>query len=152
MLEGIDWAILLWLLGGVVSGLAELLTGGLFFVPFAVGAFAAAGAAALGAGWPLTIAVFAVVSAATLGWAVQYGRKMRSVPPATREGAHRYVDAEGVVTRAIAGSTAGQVRIGAELWRALSADGATVATGTSVRVIEVRGNALVVVPNSHPDS
>jgi len=149
LLEGIDWAILLWLLGGAVSGIAELLTGGLVFVPFAVGAFAAAGAVALGAGWPLTTAVFAVVSGATLAWAVQYGRKMRSVPPATREGAHRYVDAEGVVTRAVAGRNAGQVRVGAELWRALSATGATIAEGESVRVVAVRGNALVVVPDSH---
>jgi membrane protein implicated in regulation of membrane protease activity len=152
VLEGIDWAILLWLLGGVVSGLAELLTGGLVFVPFAVGAFAAAVAAALGAGLSLTVAVFAVVSGATLAWAVQYGRKMRSVPPATREGAHRYVDAEGVVTRTIAGRNAGQVRVGAELWRALSKVGATIAEGEPVRVVEMRGNAVVVVPDSHQDS
>ena len=47
MFEGIDLAILLWLLGGVVSGVAEVLTGTFFLLPFAVGAFAAAGAAAL---------------------------------------------------------------------------------------------------------
>lgn len=152
MLEGIDWAILLWLLGGVVSGVAELLTGGLVFVPFAVGAFAAAAAAALGAGLPLTVAVFAVVSAATLAWAVQYGRKMRTVPPATREGAHRYIDAEGTVTRVITGRNAGQVRVGGELWRALSASGTSVAVGTAVRVTEVRGNALVVVVDSPQES
>ena len=152
MLEGIDLAILLWLLGGVVSGVAEVLTGTFFLLPFAVGAFAAAGAAALGADTPVVLTVFVMFSAATLVWAVRYGKRMRSVPPATHEGANRYVDAEGVITKAVAGRSAGQVRVGTESWRALSAGGTTIAEGTPVRVAEVRGNALVVVPEPGQDS
>ncbi|MDJ0664123.1 MAG: NfeD family protein [Acidimicrobiia bacterium] len=152
MLDGIDLAILLWLLGGVVSGVAELLTGTFFLLPFAVGALAAAAATALGAPIPVVLAVFAGFSGATLFWAVRYGKRIRSAPPATHEGANRYVDAGGVVTRTIEGRNAGRVRIGAETWRALSTDGATITEGTHVRVAEVRGNALVVVPDSAQDS
>jgi membrane protein implicated in regulation of membrane protease activity len=152
MLEGIDWAILLWLLGGVISGVAELLTGTFFLLPFAVGAFAAAGAAALGAPMPMMLVVFAISTAATLAWAVRYGQRMRSAPPATHEGAGRYVDAEGVITQAIEGRNAGRVRVGGESWRALSTGGATIAEGTPVRVAEIRGSALVVVPDLDQDS
>lgn len=144
MLEGIDWAIVLWLLGGLVSGLGELLTGGLFLLPFAIGAFAAAAAAAFGAGLPVVLVVFASCSAVTLAWAVRYGRRMRSVPPATHEGANRYVDAQGVITKTVEGTIAGRVRVGTESWRALSTSGTVLEAGTPVRVAEVRGNALVV--------
>lgn len=146
MLEGIDWAIVLWLLAGVLSGVGELLTGGLFLLPFAVGAFAAAAAAAFGAGVPIVLVVFSLSSLVTLVWAIRYGRRMRSVPPATHEGANRYVDALGVVTKTVAGRDAGQVRVGTESWRALSAAGSTLEEGAAIRVVEVRGNALVVVP------
>lgn len=146
MLEGIDWAIVLWLLAGTLSGLGELLTGGLFLLPFAVGAFAAAGAAALGFDLPWVIVVFSGFSLTTMVWAVRYGKRQRSLPPATHEGANRYVGVEGTVTRAIEGRGSGSVRIGAESWRALSADGRTIAAGTSVETLELRGNALVVAP------
>ena len=114
MLEGIDLAILLWLLGGVVSGVAEFLTGTFFLLPFAVGAFAAAAAVALGAPMPMVLVVFGAFSGATLFWAVRYGKRMRSVPPATQAGANRYLGVAGVVTRAVEGRNAGQVRIGGE--------------------------------------
>ena len=144
MLEGIDWAIVLWLLGGVLSGIGELLTGTMFLLPFAVGAFAAAGAAALGGSLAVVVSVFLVVTVATLVWAVRYAKRVDAQPPATREGANRYVEATGVVTREIVGREPGQVRVGSETWRALSDTGQTIDRDAAIRVVEVRGNALVV--------
>ena len=146
MLEGIDWAIVFWLLAGVLSGVGELLTGTMFLLPFAGGAFAAAAVAALCAGPVWTLVAFLAVTMGTLVWAVRYSRRVKAEPPATREGAHRYVDVSGVVTRDIEGRAAGQVRLGTESWRALSSTGQSIAAGVPVRVIEVRGNALVVEP------
>ena len=144
MLEGIDWGIVLWLLAGVLSGVGELLTGTMFLLPFAVGAFAAAGAAALGGNLAVVVAVFLVVTVATLVWAVRYARKVDALPPATREGANRYVGAVGVVTKEIVGRDHGQVQVGAELWRALSSTGEDISLGANIRVVEIRGNAMVV--------
>ncbi|MCP3999177.1 MAG: NfeD family protein [bacterium] len=146
MLEGIDWGIVLWLLAGVLSGVGELLTGTMFLLPFAVGAFAAAGAAALGANLAVVVGIFLVVTVATLAWAVRYAKKVDAQPPATREGANRYVGAVGAVTKEIVGRNPGQVRIGAETWRALSSSGESISLGTNIRVVEIRGNALVVDP------
>ena len=152
MLDAIDWAILFWLLAGILSGIGEVFTGTLFLLPFAVGAFAAAAAVALGADLVWVLIVFIVLTAATLAWAVRYGKRVSAEPPATREGANRYVDAAGVVTREIVGRDAGRVRIGAEEWRALAKDGKGVGVDVPVRVVEVRGNALVVEPAERQSS
>ncbi len=144
MLEGIDWGIVLWLLAGIISGVGELLTGSLFLLPFAVGAFAAAAAAALGAGGVWIAVVFMVATVGTLAWAVRFGKKVNAAPPATREGANRYVNVLGVVTSPISRSDSGRVRVGTESWRALSRSGAEIQVDQPVRVVEVWGNALVV--------
>jgi membrane protein implicated in regulation of membrane protease activity len=144
MLEGIDWAVVIWLLGGIITGVGELFTGTLFLLPFAVGAFAAAAAAALGAGPLWVVAVFIVATLVTLTWAVRYGKRLNAEPPATREGANRYVDARGIVTKEIVGRGSGQVRVGTESWRGLSSTGETIPLDAPIRVVEVRGNALVV--------
>jgi membrane protein implicated in regulation of membrane protease activity len=144
MLEGIDWGIVLWLLAGVLSGVGELLTGTMFLLPFAVGAFAAAGAAAFGANLAIVVGVFVAVTMGTLAWAVRYAKKVDAQPPATREGANRYVGALGVVTREIVGRNPGQVQVGAETWRALSNSGGDIPIDADIRVIEIRGNAMVV--------
>ncbi len=52
-----------WIVLGVVLAVAEIFTTTLFLIMFGVGAFAAAGAAALGAPVALQAVIFAVVSA-----------------------------------------------------------------------------------------
>ncbi len=147
MLDGIDWAIVIWLLAGALTGVGELLTGTMFLLPFAVGAFAAAGAAALGADPVVVFVVFLIGTGATLLWAVRYGKRVNAQPPATHEGANRYIASTGVVTAAVAGREAGQVRVRGELWRALSSSGESIAEESPIRVVAVRGNALVVEPD-----
>ncbi|MDJ0953049.1 MAG: NfeD family protein [Acidimicrobiia bacterium] len=146
LLDGIDWWIVLWLLAGAVTGVGELLTGTLFLLPFAVGSFAAAGAAALGADPAVALGIFVFGSGATLLWAARYGKRVNAEPPATHEGANRYIDSTGIVTTALEGREAGRVRVRGELWRALSSSGETIAEESPVRVVAVRGNALVVEP------
>ena len=144
MLEGIDWGLVLWLLAGAISGVGELLTGSMFLLPFAAGAFAAAAAVALGANLFVTVMAFIVVTMGTLVWAVRYAKKIDSQPPATREGANRYVGASGVVTEGIVGRQSGRVRLGGESWRAVSTSGDSIDADEPINVVEVRGNALVV--------
>lgn len=147
MLEGIDWGIVLWLLAGVLSGVGELLTGTFFLLPFAIGAFVAAGLVLAGVNPFWVVVGFLAVTLGVLALVIRFGRRAKAEPPATREGANRYVDAKGFATSDIAGLEAGSVRIGAESWRALSDSGELIPTDAAVRVVAVRGNALVVAPD-----
>ena len=146
MLDAIDWEILIWLVAAALSGVGEMLTGTYFFIPLVIGAVAAAIAVALGADIVLVLLVFGSIALVGLGWMLKFATRTKGEPPATHEGAHRYVNAEGSVTKDVSEVEAGRVQIGGESWRALSHSGESIATGTRVRVIEVRGNALVVEP------
>ncbi|MEU5947731.1 NfeD family protein [Micromonospora sp. NPDC047465] len=137
----------LWIVLGVVLAVAEIFTTTLFLIMFAAGAFAAAGAAALGAPVGVQAIVFAGVSALTvLGVRPTLRRHQRS---ALESGEQPF----GV--EAIEGSTAlvleridagqGMVKIDGELWQARSYDASQVfAPGERVQVIQVRGATALV--------
>lgn len=135
----------LWIVLGVLLAIAEIFTTTLFLVMFAVGAFAAAGAAALGAPVTVQALVFTVVSALTVA----------VVRPTIRR--HR-AEADAAVPLGIAGmvgspaevlervdASGGLVKVDGELWSARSYDGTQVfAPGEQVRVIEVKGATALV--------
>ncbi|MFC0097901.1 NfeD family protein [Micromonospora marina] len=136
-----------WIVLGVVLAVAEIFTTTLFLIMFGVGAFAAAGAAALGAPVALQAVVFAVVSA--LSVAVVRPVVRRHARPSLETGEQPF----GV--EALEGATAvvlepvdadrGMVKIGGELWTARSYDVTrTYAEGEHVQVIKVRGATALV--------
>jgi membrane protein implicated in regulation of membrane protease activity len=135
----------LWIVLGVVLAVAEIFTTTLFLIMFAVGAFAAAGAAALGAPVEIQAIVFAVVSALTV----------LGVRPALRRRSTLASGEQPFGVEAIEGSTAlvleqvdvdrGLVKIDGELWQARSYDATQVfAPGDRVQVIQVRGATALV--------
>ncbi|TDC53195.1 NfeD family protein [Micromonospora sp. KC207] len=136
-----------WVVLGVVLAVAEIFTTTLVLIMFAVGAFAAAGAAALGAPPAVQAVVFAVVSALTV--AVARPAIRRHGRPASDSGGQAF----GV--EAIEGSTAlvlervdaehGLVKIDGELWSARSYDATqSFVPGRRVRVIKVQGATALV--------
>ncbi|WP_089013566.1 NfeD family protein [Micromonospora inositola] len=144
-----------WIVLGVVLAVAEIFTTTLFLIMFAAGAFAAAGAAALGAPVALQALVFAVVSA--LSVAVVRPVIWRHAQSALESGDQPF----GV--EAIEGSTAlvlervdaehGMVKIDGELWSARSYDVTQrFEPGERVQVIKVRGATALVWHDdiSHP--
>ncbi|PZG13152.1 activity regulator of membrane protease YbbK [Micromonospora craterilacus] len=137
----------LWIVLGVVLAVAEIFTATLFLIMFAVGAFAAAGAAALGAPVAVQAVVFAAVSALSV----------LAARPVIRR--HQQTAAESGDTpfgvEAIEGSTAlvlervdadkGMVKIDGELWSARAYDATQVlAPGERVQVIQVKGAVALV--------
>lgn len=144
MLDGIDWGVLIWLIVAAVSGLGEMLTGTFLLVPFAIASLAAAILVAIGVDITWVLFVFGVISLVVLRWGIRYGRRVNAEPPATREGAGRQIGAEGSVIRKIDPMTAGMVRLGTQEWRALSDSGDSIEVGARVRVLALRGSALVV--------
>ncbi len=146
MLDAIDFQIVLWLVVAALSGFGEIMSGTMHLVPFVVGALFAAILAALGVDMAWALVVFAAISATSLVWLRRFAIRSNREPPSARIGGVRYVDAVGVVTADIVGSSAGRVRVETESWRALSKTDEPLAAGARVRVTEVRGNALIVVP------
>ncbi len=144
MPSGPELEIIVWVIVAIISGIGELLTGSFFLLPFAIGAAVAALAAAFGAELPVVLPVFLVVALGSLLWLRRFADRFSKQAPVIHAGAGRYVGAVGRVTTAIKGSTEGRVQLQGQSWRALTAHGESIDVGTTIRVVEVRGTALVV--------
>ena len=144
MPSGLELEIAIWLIVAVLSGIGELLTGSLVLLPFTIGAGVAALAAAFGLELPWVLALFLVVSLSSLVGLRGFAKRSEASAPPIQAGANRYVDGVGRVTVAIEPDSEGRVQLDGQTWRAVAAGYEPIAPGTEVRVIEVRGTALVV--------
>lgn len=138
---------MLWIVLGVLLAVAEIFTTTLFLIMFAAGAFAAAGAAALGAPVGVQAIVFAGVSALTVLAVRPTLRRHQRSALASGEQPFGVEAIEGssalVLERVDADS--GLVKIDGELWSARSYDaGQVFDPGERVQVIQVRGVTALV--------
>jgi membrane protein implicated in regulation of membrane protease activity len=136
-----------WIVLGVLLAVAEIFTATLFLLMFAVGAFAAAAAAALGAPVPAQALVFAGVSALTV-FAIRPAIKRHTLSGLTTGdtpfGNEALQGSSALVLERV-DADGGVVKIDGELWRARSFDATQVlAPGERVRVIEVKGATAMV--------
>ncbi|WP_238015768.1 NfeD family protein [Dactylosporangium sp. AC04546] len=140
-----DVWLIVWLIVGVAFVAAEVFTTTFILLMFGIGAFAAAGAAALGANEAVQAIVFAVVSALSFV----------AVRPTLRRYMRRDLRDTAMGVEAIEGSMAlvmedvdndsGMIKIDGELWRARPYDVTqTFAKGERVRVIEIKGATAMV--------
>lgn len=138
---------LLWVVLGVVLAVAEIFTTTLFLVMFAVGAFAAAATAALGAPVWAQALVFAGVSALSVVVVrpiIQRQLGDQAGEAASPFGADALPGAGALVLERV-DAHGGVVKIDGEIWRARAYDATQVlAPGERVRVIEVRGVTALV--------
>jgi membrane protein implicated in regulation of membrane protease activity len=137
-----------WIGAAIVLGIGEMLTAGLFMLPFAIGAIAAGVLAFFNVYVWIQVVVFLAVSIAALVGLRRFA--WRSSEPQYPVGAKRYVDARATVTESIdrlAGT--GRVRLETETWRATTDLDETIEPGIEVRVVDVRGARLVVEPVEH---
>ena len=139
------FAWLLWIGAAGVLGVAEMLTLGLFLAPFALAALVAGALAALGAGFSVSLAVFAVASL-LLMFSVRPRVLARLRPPVgIRTGTAALVGSRAVVLERIAFPRAGAVQINGEIWTARAYDeDEVIEPGTPVYVIEIRGAVALV--------
>ena len=141
-------AAVVWLIVALVLIGLEVVT--LTFVAFypALGALAAGVAALLGAGVGIQVAVFAVVSVATLLLTRKPLRRMMRNTPLVASNAETVIGKRAVVIVAIdeGPGQRGQVRVGTEHWSARAEDERPIAEGATVEVSRIDGVALVVRP------
>lgn len=136
----------LWLIGGVVLLIAELIAPG-FFLVFIGGAAVATGVAAmlLPLGLPLQLALFAIIAflAARIGGRHAYAMRYDYSPdPFLNDRARRLLGRVVVATQPI-DANGGRVRVGDSEW---SARGGPAEPGDRVRIVDFEGNCLTVEP------
>jgi len=141
-----DW--ILWVVAACILGLGEMHTGGLYLLPFAVGAALAAVVSVLGVGLPLVALVFVLASALAFGGLRPVARRHRRLPPAIRTGAAALVGHRAMVLERIANNEGvGCVKIdNGEVWTARSYDeDEVINVGERVEVVEIRGATALVM-------
>jgi membrane protein implicated in regulation of membrane protease activity len=134
----------LWLIGGVVLLIAELIAPG-FFLVFIGGAAIATGLATLLVGLPVAaqLALFAIIAflSARVGGRYAYSYKYDySSDPLLNNRVARLLGRVVVVVEPV-DSNGGRVRVGDSVW---SARGGPAAVGERVRIVDVEGNCLKV--------
>jgi membrane protein implicated in regulation of membrane protease activity len=145
---------IIWIVLGIALAIAEAFTATLLIIFFRVGAFAAAGAAALGAPFLLQIIVFAVVSGlsvATLRPIVKRHAMPAIETGDTPFGVEAIEGTQATVLEEIDGEH-GMVKIDGEHWQARSFDGhEKYLPGERVRVIKVDGGTVIVWRDDLPN-
>lgn len=139
-----------WLAVAIVMGIVEGATVNLVSVWFAGGAVAAFFGALLGAGFPVQLALFVVVSAVLLACLRPLAKRRASVTP-TRTNADRILGMVAVVTEDIDNIAAtGAVKVAGVEWTARSEDGKPIAAGTQVTILRISGVKVFVEPAEVP--
>lgn len=138
----------LWLGAAALFAIGEMLTPVSFFMaPFALGSFVAAILAFAGVSVPIEFVVFLAVSVATLAALRPVSRRMDREAVDHGVGSRRLLGRQATVLKAIpAGDDLGMVRVDREQWRAQSLDGSAIPEGTTVRVADVVGTRVIVIP------
>jgi len=143
--ESMDNEVWRWIWVGMALflGFAEIVTAGLFMLPFAAGAVIAGALAWAGVAPVVALVVFIVSSVVFLILLQIWGRREAESPQ--QIGANRIVGSMATVMETVdrAGGT-GRVRMDTEQWRATTDGSDVIEPSTEVRVVEVRGARLVV--------
>ncbi len=141
-----EW--ILWLVAACILGVGEMHQGGLYLLPFALGAALAAVVSLLGVSSVLSVLVFVLASVIVFGALRPVARRHRRLPPAIRTGAAALVGKRATVLERIANNEGvGCVRIeGGEVWTARSYDeDEVIPVGERVEVVEIRGATALVM-------
>ncbi len=135
-----------WIVAAVVFGIIEAATVALITVWFAVGAVAAAVAAQLGGSVLSQVLTFVLVSGVLLIVTRPMTNKF-FVKKTEKTNADRLIGCEALVISPIDSiEGTGQVKIGGQVWSAVSESGEPVAEGETVKVLGIAGVKLRVSP------
>jgi membrane protein implicated in regulation of membrane protease activity len=148
-----------WLAAAAAFIVGEITVAGTFFLlPFGLGAAVAAVFAFSGAGSATGWFIFVVVSLVATLAVRPIVRRLDATGDPLKVGAERLIGQEGVVISDLSADAErmGAVRVGREEWHAESADGADLASGTEIEVVDIRGTRAIVrpvdtVPSTHSE-
>ena len=138
--------IVVWLVIALIFLIIEALTAGLATIWFAGGAFAALVCALLDLPVPLQVVIFFIVSICLLVFTRKiFVEKLKTGSEKTNVDA--LIGQRAVAVSEIPAYGIGQVRVGGQVWSAISEnENIEIAEGKQVRIHRVEGVKLVVVP------
>jgi membrane protein implicated in regulation of membrane protease activity len=136
---------LLWVILAGAFGVGEMLSGGFFLAPFALGAILAAAGDAV-AGSAVGVIVFVIASVLTLVLVRPIVRSHLRMPPSIRTGGAALVGKAATVVERISNAEGvGIVKIDGEVWTARSLyDDQEIEPGTRVEVVDIKGATALV--------
>jgi membrane protein implicated in regulation of membrane protease activity len=139
-------AWIVWLIVAVVFAVGEILTTSFFLGPFAIGATAAALVSLAGAGDAISVAVFAVLTAASFAIVRPIARRHLRQPAQVRTGTAALIGQSVQVLERVANDEGtGLVKLEGEVWTARAYDEDRVfEQGDRVAVVEIRGATALV--------
>ena len=139
-------AWVLWLIAAVVLAAAEVANLSFFLFPFAIGAAGAALVDLAGGGTPVSIVVFALLTALSFGFIRPIAKRHLKTPPQIRTGTAALVGRTAIVLERIANDEGvGCVKIDGEVWTARSYDDdEVIEAGRRVQIVEIRGATAFV--------
>ena len=138
---------LVWVIISIVCLILELSSGDFFILCFAIGAAVSAIIAGCGASLTWQIVIFAVVSALSLLMVRPALIKKLHKPHRERlSNAEAMIGREGRVTEDIEAGGYGRVAVDGDNWKAVSADGSAINTGTRVRITKMESIIATVEP------
>lgn len=136
----------IWIILAALLCVGELLTGGFFLLPFAVGAGVAVLVEVIGGPLWLQVVLFLVVSILCLVFLRPFVKKITKDEP-QKSGIDRLIDAQGVVIEEIPLGGTGRIRVFHEEWNATSNDARSgIELGARVKILKVEGVHVVVRP------
>jgi membrane protein implicated in regulation of membrane protease activity len=137
------WVV--WVILACAFGVGEMLSGGFFLAPFALGAGLAAAGSAV-AGETVAIIVFVVASLMSLVLLRPIVRSHVKMPPAIRTGGAALIGKRAIVLERIANAEGvGIVKIEGEVWTARSLyDDEEIEPGARVEVVDIKGATALV--------
>ena len=138
---------IIWVVAAALLGIGEMHSGGLYLLPFAVGAALAAVVTLLGAGALLSGILFLVMSMLVVGALRPVARRHRRQAPSIRTGAAALVGHRAMVLERIANDEGvGCVKIdNGEVWTARSYGDDVIEAGERVEVVEIKGATALVM-------
>jgi membrane protein implicated in regulation of membrane protease activity len=137
-----DWV--LWTIAAAALAAGEIFTLGFFLGPIAIAAAIAAIVAAIGLPVEVQVAVFAVCSAASLGFLRPIAKRHMRTPARLKSGTAALVGSRAVVIERV-DADRGQVKIGGEVWTARAYDEDDVfEPGARVDVMKIDGATALV--------
>ena len=142
-----------WLGLAIVLGVAEMFSLDLILIMLAAGAIVGMVAAILDLHIAIQVLAFSAASVAALALVRPKMAQRLQSGPELALGHGKLVGKQGIVTEDISGLSAGRIKLAGEFWTAEPYDDtASIATGETVEVLEIRGATAIVHPVAQLES
>lgn len=142
--EPLYWIMIcIWISVFVITLFIELNTADLTIIWFCVASLVSFILSLFGISYVIQIVVFVIVSLVLLVATRPLTKNMMN-KTLIRTNADRIISSIGIVTKAINPDEIGEVKVGSEYWRAISADNSLIEENEKITIISFSGNKVIV--------